>query len=620
MTIKNKLYCIATLILFAMSAIMGSSIYFIDKIDTVTKSSQLVSAIESDMLTLRKHEKDFFTRFDLKYQENFNTTFDNLQTHIQQLATALADAGILFAKQQQLTTTFNEYGQQFKKLVTLQEKIGLNKTSGQNGSLRSAANKLETRIYQLEDNALLTDLLLLRRSEKDFILRQDKKYADAFTTKVTEMQNRLNGSAYAEISSDINTMLASYQQVFTQYVLFSQQKGLTANDGLTGEMRNTVKKTEMLLTKEAEKLKIQTAEIRAEAKSTLIILGISITIIISALVFFLAKQISGRLNQVSKAMEEISNGDGDLRVALNSDGNDEIAQLSIAFNTFVTKIHKTISIVASSALTLASTAENMSIVTENAKTGTFKQQQDITQIAASIEEMNVTVQEVSQHTAEAENTALQAKQKSHQGGKITAQNIQEITQLSREVENASSVINNLITHSKDIGDVLNVIQGIAAQTNLLALNAAIEAARAGESGRGFAVVAGEVRNLALRTQEATSEILTITGGIQRDAETATQVMESSGSQATNAISQTKLANDALLDITEAVEHVSEMNSQIAVASEQQSQTSLDISNRIVAISNICDESAVGMKQLSVANQELTTMTQELKALVGEFKL
>tara|TARA_R110001583_G_scaffold60713_2_gene180147 strand:+ start:40956 stop:42767 length:1812 start_codon:yes stop_codon:yes gene_type:complete len=603
-----------------MSAIMGSSIYFIDQIDTVTKSSQLVSAIESDMLTLRKHEKDFFSRFDLKYQENFNTTFDALQTHIQQLATALADAGILFAKQQQLTTTFNEYGQQFKKLVTLQEKIGLNKTSGQNGALRSAANKLETRIYQLEDNVLLTDLLLLRRSEKDFILRQENEYADAFTTKVTEIQNRLNGPAYATISRDINNMLTPYQQEFTQYVLFSQQKGLTANQGLTGEMRNTVKKTEMLLAQEADKLKKQTAEIRAEAKSTLMILGISITIIISALVFFLAKQISARLNQVSKAMEEISNGDGDLRVALNSDGNDEITALSHAFNAFVSKIHKTISIVANSALTLASTAENMSIVTENAKTGTFKQQQDITQIAVSIEEMNVTVQEVSQHTVEAENTALLAKQKSHQGGKITTQNIQEITQLSSEVENASSVINNLITHSQDIGDVLNVIQGIAAQTNLLALNAAIEAARAGESGRGFAVVADEVRNLALRTQEATKEILTITGGIQRDAETATQVMESSGTQATNALSQTKLANDALLDITAAVEHVSEMNSQIAVASEQQSQTSLDISHRIVAISNICDESAAGMKQLSVANQELTTMTQELKALVGEFKL
>ena len=599
---------------------MGSSIYFIDQIDTVTKSSQLVSAIESDMLTLRKHEKDFFSRFDLKYQENFNTTFDALQTHIQQLATALADAGILFAKQQQLTTTFNEYGQQFKKLVTLQEKIGLNKTSGQNGALRSAANKLETRIYQLEDNVLLTDLLLLRRSEKDFILRQENEYADAFTTKVTEIQNRLNGPAYATISRDINNMLTPYQQEFTQYVLFSQQKGLTANQGLTGEMRNTVKKTEMLLAQEADKLKKQTAEIRAEAKSTLMILGISITIIISALVFFLAKQISARLNQVSKAMEEISNGDGDLRVALNSDGNDEITALSHAFNAFVSKIHKTISIVANSALTLASTAENMSIVTENAKTGTFKQQQDITQIAVSIEEMNVTVQEVSQHTVEAENTALLAKQKSHQGGKITTQNIQEITQLSSEVENASSVINNLITHSQDIGDVLNVIQGIAAQTNLLALNAAIEAARAGESGRGFAVVADEVRNLALRTQEATKEILTITGGIQRDAETATQVMESSGTQATNALSQTKLANDALLDITAAVEHVSEMNSQIAVASEQQSQTSLDISHRIVAISNICDESAAGMKQLSVANQELTTMTQELKALVGEFKL
>ncbi|MFC1503286.1 methyl-accepting chemotaxis protein [Pseudomonadota bacterium] len=178
----------------------------------------------------------------------------------------------------------------------------------------------------------------------------------------------------------------------------------------------------------------------------------------------------------------------------------------------------------------------------------------------------------------------------------------------------------MVIHSQNIGEVLSVIQGIADQTNLLALNAAIEAARAGESGRGFAVVADEVRTLALRTQEATKEILIITDGIQNDAEAATRVMENSQAQATSAVSQTKLANGSLLDITDTVERVSKMNSQIVVATEQQSHTSNEISLHMEDISKICVESATGIEQLAVANKELATMTHELKTLVGQFKL
>jgi methyl-accepting chemotaxis protein len=620
MSIKRTLHCIVAIILLAMAALMITSHSFIGKIETVMEASQYVSIIEADMLTLRRDEKDFLARKDLKYKAKFDQNLDRLHTHLQTVNTLLASAGIPFKKQQLLTATFNEYSRRFDDVVSIQQKIGLDKNSGFYNSLRSTAHELETQINRLNDDPLRVQQLLLRRHEKDFILFHADEYVDAFTHRVEHMQSLLASTDSSEVTTNIISLLDQYQQAFNQFVSLSRQKGLTDDEGVIGELRSTVEKTEILLAKEATELKSQIIQIKDEANSILLMLGAGITIILSVIVFYFASRISGRLHQVTKTMNEISHGDCDLCVELDTKGNDEIAELGIAFNTFVGKIHSTVNVVANSVIQLASTSEEMSVVMEQTKAGAFKQQDEIGQITLVMEEMNAEVQGIKQHTSQAESAAIQAKEEAHQGCEVTAQSIQGVELLASEVGSATEVIKNLVIHSQGIGKVLSVIQGIADQTNLLALNAAIEAARAGESGRGFAVVADEVRTLALRTQEATKEILTITDGLQADAEAATRVMESSQVQAANAVSQTKLANGELADITGAVARVSEMNSQIAVTAEQQSHTCNEISLHMEYISNVCVESATGIGQLTVANQELATMTQELKALVEQFKL
>jgi len=619
MSIKRTLHCIVAIIALSMAGLMTSSQYFVGKIETVMQASQYISMIDADMLTLRREEKDFLTRNDLTYQNNFNAAINKLHSHLEKLNVTLTSVNIPFAKQQVLASTFNEYASLFDKIVAVQLKIGLNKNSGAYASLDNAAQQLKIQINKFDD-PLLIQFLQLRGNEKDFMLQHNNNSAAAFNERADYLQSLLAIPENAALTTKAGSLLTQYQKAFKQLVSLSRQKGLSDNQGMIGELRKTIEKTETLLAQETTQLKSQITQVEDNAKSSLLMLGLAITITISILVFYFASRISKRLHQVTDSMNEISNGDGDLRVSLDIHGNDEITELSQAFNTFVRKIHKIVSVVGNSVLQLASTTEEMSAVTEQAKNGAFKQKVDIEQMATVMDEMNAAVHEVKAYTIEAEEAALQAKQKSHQGGGITEQNIQGISQLSHEVGSATDVIKKLIMHSQNISGVLSVIQGIADQTNLLALNAAIEAARAGESGRGFAVVADEVRTLAARTQEATQEILTITDGIQADAEAATQVMEKSGAQATIAVSQTELAHNSLLDITQTVVHVSALNSQIAVATGQQSHTSSVINEHVADLSNICDESATGIEQLAVANHQLANMAHDLKELVEQFKL
>ncbi|GLO59847.1 methyl-accepting chemotaxis protein [Vibrio sp. MACH09] len=620
MSIKKMLVTIMAIIVLGMLALMFSTQQLVQKIESSIEASRYVADVKADMLILRKDEKDFLSRKSIKYTTQFDSHFQDLNNNLKLLESKLTDAKINFAEKEDLVNAFNQYKEGFEELTKIQQQIGLDENSGAYGKLRNAAHNFQVITQESNEPELERQLLLLRKYEKDFMLRYDIKYAEQFSQQVSSTLSTLKSSQYAAISADLSSMLNAYHASFEQFVSLSEQKGLNDNQGVIGKLRATIKQTETLLALEAEKLQQEVATVRDETKYTLTSLNIGLALLISVLVLFIANRITSRLKQVTDTMNDIAQGEGDLRVKLDESGKDEIAELGQAFNIFVGKIHATVTTVAHSAEQLATTSEEMSVVMTQAQEGAYKQQHDISQISASMEEMNVTVQDITLNSTQAEEAATNARKEVYQGCEVSDISINNVTELANDVGSTTGVIKKLVTHSQDIGGVLKVIQEIADQTNLLALNAAIEAARAGESGRGFAVVADEVRTLAMRTQEATKEILTITDGIQADAETATKVMVSNEKQAMSTVSQAKLANDALISITSSVEIVTDMNNQIAVATEQQSQTSNEISHHMADISHICEESAAGIEQLSTANKELVAMTMNLKALVGQFKL
>ncbi|MUL22993.1 methyl-accepting chemotaxis protein, partial [Aliivibrio fischeri] len=185
---------------------------------------------------------------------------------------------------------------------------------------------------------------------------------------------------------------------------------------------------------------------------------------------------------------------------------------------------------------------------------------------------------------------------------------------------AAVVVNRLKEQSEQINNVIEVIRSVSEQTNLLALNAAIEAARAGESGRGFAVVADEVRLLAARTQSSTQEIQTIIEALQEQSGLANESMQTSLDMLELNKELTAKAGDALIGITESINAINDMNTQVATAAEEQSQVTQDINRNVVNMSELVNQNVTGISQSAIASSELSRLAEEQKQQLSFFKL
>lgn len=230
------------------------------------------------------------------------------------------------------------------------------------------------------------------------------------------------------------------------------------------------------------------------------------------------------------------------------------------------------------------------------------------------------MKEIAQSADSAASAAREANSEAVQGKEAMAHTVHAIDGLTVEVTNAAEVINKLELDSESIGSVLDVIRGIADQTNLLALNAAIEAARAGEQGRGFAVVADEVRTLASRTQQSTSEIHSIIDNLQSGTRNAAHVMKKGLSTAKQTVETAGRAGNALDNIVHSVATIMDMNTQIATASEQHTTAAQEIDRCVVQISAVSETAADGSNKTADKSQQLTDLGEKLQSLVTQFKL
>ena len=358
------------------------------------------------------------------------------------------------------------------------------------------------------------------------------------------------------------------------------------------------------------------------AKTQLFIAGTGAVLLVFFILvaLYIAGKVIQPLRDTAKALIDISQGEGDLTRRLKVMSKDEVGQVSQGFNDFSDKIQKLVVDLKEGIVDLSKSTVQMNAVVSKIHSDVEKQRHETAQAAAAVHEMAAAAQEVAGNAVGAASAAQEADNESISGQRIVEETITAIQALSDDVNRASDVIGQLDVDADKIGTVVNVIKEIAGQTNLLALNAAIEAARAGDYGRGFSVVADEVRTLANRTQQSTQEIQSMIERLQIGAREAVGVIDTSKTQSMATVDRAAQASLSLSVITSSVSTITQMNTQIASAAEEQTAVADEISQNVQQVADIAEHSAQNAGVLSDTTREMSALEQRLMKIVGQFKV
>ncbi len=343
-------------------------------------------------------------------------------------------------------------------------------------------------------------------------------------------------------------------------------------------------------------------------------------LLVAGLMALIGGSVVRPVQQVTESMKDIAKGEGDLTQALPEDGADEMTRLARYFNEYTEKMRHSLIAVRRTLSQVTEQANQLDKASSASNAQSQSQSQNTLQVAAAMEQMVTQIQDVSQHAETANHSTEEARNHIRQAAKVVEVAVNDMRDLSTEIESVNNVVDALASQSQSIGSVLDVIRGIAEQTNLLALNAAIEAARAGEQGRGFAVVADEVRTLASRTGQSTDEIQVMIEKLQSGASAAVTAVKTSQEAAVGTSDKTSHANQSLQQADRLMNDIVAMNSEIAIATEQQAEAANEVNMRINDLSGSADQSLASSHELASTSEMLRKSCEALKAITDGFKL
>ncbi|EHY9857115.1 methyl-accepting chemotaxis protein [Vibrio parahaemolyticus] len=585
MTIRQKLYFLGVIAILGIVTLLGTSSHFANQSNELNHAVKLVGDLEIRLLNLRRNEKDFLLRSNVKYLDKFDSNVDKFLSTEKELAQILNRYDL--PSSQRFKQDLLAYQKGFQALVSASQKYGLDKESG-----------------------------ILARYEN--LLLEAKKSADhQQILSLIQFDNAVKmGGFDASKLSDLYVpeLLESAKQLAAQ----KQVIGVAYNKGLLGETRALSHAVEEQF--EAFSSSIDSAATQRDEKMASI--KQAITAFILVVIFALIWQISRSINvRVSSLLATIKNISESNNMGLRSDlaGKDELFDISHHLNDLLEKLERLIHNTQEKSMQLTASTDNMHRELEGVMEQFHAQTDHTASMATAVQQMVATIGEISESTSVAVEGVHQAATNAEQGRSVVEMTVTNVGQLTGILSNSQQSIGSLNQHVDKIGGAVNIIQDIAEQTNLLALNAAIEAARAGEQGRGFAVVADEVRALASRTHQSTEEITRVVMDIQAQMSMVVSDIDQCNEQGQQTLSASEQLDASLQQIITDMHAIQGNSERIASAIEEQGIVMNQVSDSITELNVISENNMHSAQECLHEVNSVSAQAHDMDEAVAEFK-